>query len=351
MSVASDSLDRTVLVALQKGGTTKTTSVAEIGRAAAGLGARVLLVDFAPNANLTQTLMGFDIAEGDFLTAADIIAPGLPMGSARDAVVEVPEQWQFDETATWETGGRYTDGGVLTIIPGSPLLQDVADKPVPGGDLRLQRALVGVASEFDLVLIDTDPTTGKASQLATLAAGWQIGPVLPSPGANDGALTQIRFLEAFAAGWMHPVKFAGVFVSAYDKRLTIAHGRPAAALRELLDEYQPTNPDAVTHRPIPGLDGYETGRVFPQVVPSRAAAQNAAAEARSVATVPGGLGVANVYAQLAVVLLHLVEAPMLPRLLAEFEQRGLPGVWPLDPWPARSEVPAAAEGAETVEGE
>lgn len=330
MDISPD-IARTVLIALQKGGTTKTTSVAEIGYAAARLGARVLLVDFAPNANLTQTLMGFD-PTGDFLTSADIIATGQPDGAARDAVSMVPDDWQLKPDLPWAGGGVLQAGGALGIIPGSPALQKAADQEVIASELRLQRALSGVASLFDLVLVDSDPTTGKASQLATLAAGWQIGPILPSSGAIDGALTQIRFLEAFAAGWRHPVRFAGAFCAAYDRRLTVAHGKPLAEMRELLDNYEPSFPDATGPQPIPGLAGWETARLFPQIVPNRAAALAAAQDRRPVAGVPGGADVANVYAQLAIILLHLVEAPIVKQIVRRLEESPLPGVWPLTTW-------------------
>jgi len=52
-------LTRTIVVANQKGGVGKTTTVANLGAALAVMGRRVLLIDLDPQAALTATF-GFD---------------------------------------------------------------------------------------------------------------------------------------------------------------------------------------------------------------------------------------------------------------------------------------------------
>lgn len=80
-------MTRTIVVANQKGGVGKTTTVANLGAALAGMGRRVLLIDLDPQAALTATF-GFDpyhldvsmysVLMSDSTTLARIMRPADP---------------------------------------------------------------------------------------------------------------------------------------------------------------------------------------------------------------------------------------------------------------------------------
>lgn len=138
-----------IVLAIQKGGTGKTTSAAALAHAAALDGFRVLCVDLDPQGQLSFTM------------GADVSRPGafeLITGAAAAAdLVQTPRQGGPDIIpAAWE---------LATITTG------------PGSARRLQRALEPVRGQYDFIIIDTPPTAGELQFGALQAATELIIPV------------------------------------------------------------------------------------------------------------------------------------------------------------------------------
>ena len=140
---------QTWVVANQKGGVGKTTTVVTIGASLALRGHRVLLVDLDPHGSLTS-YFGMD--------------PDLVAGSAYRLFMDTRPEVSGLITAT-----RFEH---LWILPASPALATL-DRQLgtqTGKGMVLRQALAGLGDAFDYVLVDCAPTLGIL-MINALAAG------------------------------------------------------------------------------------------------------------------------------------------------------------------------------------
>ena len=128
-----------ITVAIQKGGTGKTTTAAAVVQAAAYRGRSVLAIDLDPQGNLSFTLAADTSKPGSYdllggAAAADLIQhkPGYDV---------IPASWNLSTI----TSGR-------------------------GSARRLQKAIEPLKKEYDLIVIDTPPTAGELQYNALQAA-------------------------------------------------------------------------------------------------------------------------------------------------------------------------------------
>ena len=127
-------------VAVQRGGTAKTTTAAALAQAAAYQGAKVLAVDLDPQGNLTFTLKADANGKGSF-----------------DLLEGTPARRITQET---ESG--------VDVIPAS---WDLATtQSTTGSAKRLQRALEPIKNRYRLIIIDTPPTAGELQYNALQAS-------------------------------------------------------------------------------------------------------------------------------------------------------------------------------------
>lgn len=127
-------------VAVEKGGTGKTTTAAVFAQAGAYRGKRVLAVDLDPQGNLSLALN---------------VRPGA-IGS-----------YEFLEGATAAEVMKHSAQGV-DMIPASRALSMATS--APGSARRLQKALQPIRNNYDLIVIDTPPTAGELQYNALQAA-------------------------------------------------------------------------------------------------------------------------------------------------------------------------------------
>jgi len=146
---------QTWVVANQKGGVGKTTTVVTVGAALTQRGYRVLLVDLDPHGSLTA-YFGLD--------------PDSVDGSAYQLFMEAQQ-----DIAGYVTPTRYPG---LSLLPSSPALATL-DRQLgaqTGKGMVLRQALATLRSEYDYVLVDCSPTLGIL-MINALAAGQLL--VLP----------------------------------------------------------------------------------------------------------------------------------------------------------------------------
>ena len=178
-------------VAIQKGGTAKTTTAAALAGAAVYRGRKVLAIDLDPQGQLSFTL------------AADTSRPGsydLLMGAAAADLIQT------------------TPAG-LDVIPASWNLSTVTSGK--GSARRLQRALKQLQGEYDLIIIDTPPTAGELQYNALQAATGLIIP-LQADIYNLQSLYQITDTARQIQESNPELTIKGFVLTQYDGRSTLA---------------------------------------------------------------------------------------------------------------------------------
>lgn len=177
-----DRLANVVVLANGKGGVGKTSLAAALAVAAAQSGRRVLAVDVDPQANLTQNDLGIAPADSDDGRSL--------LGAALDLL---------DEPAPLPSGRPGLDvicGGDSTARLAQQMAADLGGDPRAPGRL-LARGLGGVATRYDLVVIDTPPaTTGALSDAALTIGTWLVIPTKADDASLDGV---VRVLQRAAA--------------------------------------------------------------------------------------------------------------------------------------------------------
>ena len=340
-------LAATVMVALQKGGTGKTTLTAGIAYEAARLGARVLLVDLDPNWGLTGEHLGYDPGASDYSVIGDVILNG-GVGSAREVILSATPHWQLREELTWEEGGPLTSGGALAFIPGYPSLLDAVEATMskPAAEKRLRNALKGVARLFDLVLIDTGPRADRIAWLGLQAAATVLGSVVPEDGAAKGLSEQLEFVQGYADAWDLPTRLAGAVCTKFDNRNRAAHGLGLDRIRTQMHEW-PSTP-ATERRIIPGRDNLVPPTTVGAVVWDEYIPQATYVLHGQMERLPIGYGLwpdpavpayrqaqnqqraliaVQPYTRAALRLLHLINAPCLDRVAAAMPDRTIDELW------------------------
>jgi chromosome partitioning protein len=144
---------RTVAVAMQKGGSGKTTTAVNLAAALAEKGQKVLVVDMDPQANATGWFGARDVGKGVFAALCE-------NGSLADVVVRT------------ETPG-------VDLVPSSAWLVG-AERALAGevgAETILRRRLRPLVERYDVVLVDTPPTLGVLTVGALVAADEVLVPV------------------------------------------------------------------------------------------------------------------------------------------------------------------------------
>lgn len=228
-----------VTVAIQKGGSAKTTTAAALVQAAAYQGKKALAVDFDPQANLTFAL---NANKGKGGSSYDVLhgTPAINCIRPVTALIDViPAAW-----------------GLST------------EKTSQGSARRLQTALNALRIDYDLIVIDTPPTAGELQYNAIQAATRLIIP-LQADIYNLQSLYQI----ADTAKQIKPGLKMGFVLTRIDSRSTIARQmqetitnaadkigisylgsirtgvvvQEAAALQQSLFEYAPKSKPAIDY--------------------------------------------------------------------------------------------------------
>lgn len=135
-------------VAIQKGGTAKTTTAAILSQAAAAKGKKVLAIDLDPQANLTFTLKADANKPGSYELITGVSDAAAVIQTVNDIDV-IAASWNLS-TLTTSTGSAK----------------------------RLHDALEPIKGNYDICFIDTPPTIGELQYNALMAATGLIIPLM-----------------------------------------------------------------------------------------------------------------------------------------------------------------------------
>lgn len=178
--VDRSALTRVVAVVNGKGGVGKTTITANVGGLLAANGSRVLLVDLDPQGNLGEDL-GY--------TGTPIDDRGEALATALVSSSPVHPHADVRPNLDVLVGGAHMDAAAAGLTIKSQ------DDPL-GAKTALATALQGVATDYDLVLIDCPPGQEALQQAALTAARWALIPVKTDASSRKGLRDVARRLDA-----------------------------------------------------------------------------------------------------------------------------------------------------------
>ncbi len=180
-----------ITIAVQKGGTGKTTTAAALAQGAAKKGLDVLAIDLDPQGNLSYCLAAAPEGRGSL---------GLIEGDPPEKLIRRTSQGVYVIPAAW---------GLSTL--GS----------FRGSARRLQKALGPIKEKFDLILIDTPPTLGEMQYNALQASSGLIIPLLADIYGLQAFYQVAETARKFQAT-NEDFEILGVILTQFDKRSTIA---------------------------------------------------------------------------------------------------------------------------------
>lgn len=163
---------RTIAIAMQKGGSGKTTTAVNLAAALGERGQKVLVVDCDPQANASSWLGVVNAGKGIYGTLCE-------NGGLKAAIQE-------------------TSAPGVSIVPSSPWLVG-AEKALAGevgAETILRRKLKEVSKDYDLALIDTPPTLGVLTVGALVAADAVLVPCEAHVLALNGLAQLMQTIEA-----------------------------------------------------------------------------------------------------------------------------------------------------------
>jgi len=210
---------RIIAVAVPKGGTGKTTTTINLGAALAELGQRVLLVDFDPQGNLTQSL-------------------GLTPAELEHNVYTVMKYY----LATFQS---QIEQAIHTISPNLDLVPTNARLNLANEELGvamqrefvLQRMLAPVKDRYDVILIDTLPYLGVLVVNALVTAHEILIPLQSEYLSTESVSLIIDQVQMMRRSSLNPnLGIAGIVLTMVDSRTNISRESTDQLRRQIGDQ-------------------------------------------------------------------------------------------------------------------
>jgi chromosome partitioning protein len=185
--------------AMQKGGVGKTTTSLNLGVMLAKRGARVLLIDMDPQANLTMGV-GINLEEVEYSVYEVLLNPELGTAFA---------------TIAMDTG--------VDVIPSTLALAgaelELAGKV--GREILLRKALQKTKNEYDYILIDSPPSLGLFTLNAMAAANAVVVPLQVHAFAFK-AMPQLEATIALIRDLNPELMIGGIICTLVDRRTNLS---------------------------------------------------------------------------------------------------------------------------------
>jgi len=245
--LASHGPARVIALCNQKGGVGKTTTTISLGAALAGYGRRVLAVDFDPQGALSA---GLGVQTHDVTTIYDLL-----LGSQKDAASAI----------------QRTNTPGLDVIPANidlsaaevHLVNEVAREQI------LARVLRQVADDYDVVLIDCQPSLGLLTVNALTAAHGVLIPLECEFFALRGVALLVETIDKVRDRLNPAIRLDGILATMYDPRTL--HSREV--LERVVEAFGDTVLETVINRTVKFPDASVAGAPITEFAPDHTAAE------------------------------------------------------------------------------
>lgn len=185
---------KVISVAIQKGGSGKTTTVVNLAAGLADKGFKVLAIDFDPQGNLTHALGVRKFKET--INGALMGEHELPIEPVRENLDVVPANIKLAE------GEMHLVGMMVR-------------------EKKLKNAIKPVLDDYDFIIIDCPPSIGVLTINALTASDRVLIPLQAEYLATIG-FGQIKNMIDFVKDQLNPkLEVGGVFLTQYDKRVLL----------------------------------------------------------------------------------------------------------------------------------
>ncbi|RFA08964.1 chromosome partitioning protein [Subtercola boreus] len=237
---------RIISLCNQKGGVGKTTTTVNLGATLADDGRRVLAIDFDPQGALSA---GLGVDTHDSLTIYDLL-----LGTEKDPHNVI----------------RHTSVPNFDIIPANidlsaaevHLISEVARETI------LARVLRKVSDEYDVILIDCQPSLGLLTVNALTASHGVLIPLECEFFALRGVALLVETIEKVKDRLNPAIKLDGILATMYDSRTL--HSREV--MQRVVDAFGPEVLETVIGRTIKFPDASVSGTPITQFAPDHPAA-------------------------------------------------------------------------------
>lgn len=237
---------RIVTMCNQKGGVGKTTTSINLGAAVAEYGRRVLAVDFDPQGALSA---GLGVDNHDATTIYDLLLN--PRLDPRDAIQETSVE-----------GLHVIPANIDLSAAEVHLVNEVAREQI------LARVLRKVADDYDLILVDCQPSLGLLTVNALTAAHGVLIPLESEFFALRGVALLKETIDKVQDRLNPALELDGILVTMYDARTL--HAREV--MERVVDAFGETVLETVIRRTVKFPDASVAGVPVTQFAPEHAAA-------------------------------------------------------------------------------
>ncbi len=199
-------MSKTIIVANQKGGVAKTSTVRNLSYSLAELGKHVLAVDFDPQFNLTTS---FGIMQKEIRHTTGTLITSMLMEE------ELPNKEEYIQHI-----------GKVDLLPSSRMLTvaEVNLLMTPDSDDYLTSLLSPLKQSYDYIIVDTNPSLGSLTINALTAADEVIIPIDPELFALTGLQALLDTIKKIKKKLNPEIKVRGILFTKCNNR-TLLYAR------------------------------------------------------------------------------------------------------------------------------